>query len=188
MKLNLACGTDVREGWVNLDVVKQWPNSPRACDIIWDARKDKIPYDDGTVEQIYMGYTLLHLAPKYHDSLLRDVERVLIPGGELIVGEVDMDIVMRRYLVNPFDSNLSDLIWGEQGNWVRDGLKDIYDNTINDQASDSLAEFDKHCQGFTENSLRSILMKYNFVNLNRINIHCADVFYELTIKCNKKLD
>lgn len=185
MKLNLACGTDVKPGWANLDIVKQWPNSPRPCDIIWDARKDKIPFDDGSAEQIYMGYTFLHLAPKYHDPLMQDVVRVLAPGGELIVGEVDMDVVFRRYLDDPLDGRLCELIWGEQGNWVNDNASDLYGQQIPDGSSDYLAEFDKHCQGFTEYTLRLFLVKYGFVNLSRIRIHNADVFYELTIKCNK---
>src|SRR5262249_50029342 len=97
LRLNLACGTDIRDGWVNLDVVKKWPLARRGCDILWDARTDKIPYPDGSAEEVYAGYLLLHLAPHHHLRVLEDVWRVLRPGGRLVVGEVDMREVMRRW-------------------------------------------------------------------------------------------
>lgn len=116
MKLNLASGTDLRNApWINLDVVSRWPNTIKGCDIIWDARKDKIPFADNSIDEIYAGYLLLHLAPRFHEQVLAEIWRVLSPNGILVIGEVDMREVMIRYLNNPFDPNFSDLIWGEQG-------------------------------------------------------------------------
>lgn len=169
MKLNLASGTDLRDGWVNLDVVPKWPSAPRGCDVIWDARKDKIPFPDGSAEEIYAGYLLLHLAPKYHSAVLADIRRVLSPAGVLMVGEVDMEVVMRMFLENPLDTRCSELIWGEQGS--------IH--------GDDLADFDKHCQGFTEASLKKVLTDAGFTGFQRVRFHCADVFYELTLTCRK---
>lgn len=169
MKLNLASGTDIKPGWVNLDIVAKWPCAQKGCDVIWDARKDKIPFPDNSAEEIYAGYLLLHLAPKYHSAVLSDIHRVLSPGGVFTVGEVDMEVVMRMYLENPFDNRCSELIWGEQGSLH----------------GDDLAEFDKHCQGFTESSLRKILSDSGFTDFQRIRIHCAEVFYELTLNCKK---
>jgi hypothetical protein len=168
MKLNLASGTDIRDGWINMDIVPRWPLARRRCDIIWDARQDKIPFMDNTVEEIYAGYLLLHLAPKYHKSVLAEMYRVLAPTGTLVVHEVDMDIVMRRYLENPLDESCNQLIWGEQG--IIHG--------------DSLADYDKHCQGFTEMSLNHTLNQAGF-KCQRIKIHHESVWYELTMRCQK---
>lgn len=171
IKLNLASGTDIRDGWFNLDIVPKWDLAPRGCDIIWDARKDTIPFADNAADEIYAGYLLMHLAPKYHTSVLKEIHRVLSPTGVFTVGEVDMAIVMRMFLENPNDKRCHDLIWGEQGS--------IH--------GDSLAEFDKHCHGFTEASLQKTLVDHGFDQFQRISIHHPDVFYELTMTCKKRM-
>jgi hypothetical protein len=120
-----------------------------------------------------MGYTLLHLAPRFHEPLLRDVRRVLRSDGTLTVGEVDMDLVMCRWLADPTDTRCAELIWGEQANWVSGEL------------IEGLEPFDKHCQGFTEASLRNLLEINGFEVMERIRIHCVEVWYELTLRCKK---
>jgi predicted SAM-dependent methyltransferase len=169
LKLNLASGTDIRDGWLNLDIVKKWPLAKRECDIIWDARKDKIPFQDDSVSEIYAGYLLLHLAPRYHEKVLQEIRRVLLPTGILTVGEVDMKIVMKMWLENPESVNLSELIWGEQGS----------------THGEELSDYDKHCWGWTEEKLTKFLHSNGFKNINRTKIHCSEVFYELTLTCQK---
>lgn len=168
-KLNLASGTDIKDGWINLDVVPRWPGTARGCDVIWDARKDAIPFPDGSIEEIYAGYLFLHLAPCFHVGVMNEMVRVLAPGARLVIGEVDMEIVMRRWLANPDSKSLCELIWGEQG--------DIH--------GQDLALFDKHCHGWTETTLRQFIGTFGFVGLHRIQIHVSEVFYELTIQAFK---
>lgn len=171
LRLNLACGTDIRDGWDNLDVVEKWPLARRGCDRIWDARKDRLPYTDASVDEVYAGYLLLHLAPHHHERVLRDIHRVLKPAARLIVGEVEMDAVMRRWLSNPSDSRLAELTWGEQGELP---------NASDEQRK--LAEFDKHCHGYTEVTLRAMLEKCGFPKARRIKVHSDSVWYELTLE------
>lgn len=177
IKLNLACGTDIRDGWFNLDVVKQWPNTRRGCDILWDARTDHIPFFDNSVSEIYAGYLLLHLSPVYHEKVLSEIHRVLSSDGLLIIGEVDMEILFKRWLENSSDMYLSGLIWGEQGN-----LGDSGDYRLDK----NIVDFDKHCHGFTQKSLEKLLDDNNFSNFERIKIHSEEVWYEMTIKARKK--
>jgi predicted SAM-dependent methyltransferase len=165
--LNLACGTDIKDGWQNLDVVSKWPLSRRACDVIWDARKDKIPFPDNSAEQIYAGSLILHLAPCWHASVLAEIHRVLSPQGFVTFDEVDMDVVLRRYLADPLDFGNNQLIWGEQG-------------TVH---GEDLVEFDKHCWGFTEASLRKTLESAGFKIDARIQVH--QVYYDLALRCSK---
>lgn len=170
MKLNLASGTDLRPApWVNLDVVPRWPNTERGCDVVWDARTQPIPFPDDSADEVYAGYLFLHLAPHHHERVLADIYRVLAPGARLVVGEVAMDEVMRRWLLDPSDKRTAELIWGEQG--------DVHGAT--------LAEFDKHCHGFTESSLRAFLRPL-FGEVARTNIHHPDVWYELTLVAAKR--
>lgn len=169
IKLNLASGTDLREGWINLDIVEKWPTAARGCDIIWDARKDKIPFTDGSVSEIYAGYLFLHLAPDHHLPVLKEIHRALSTNGTLMVGEVDMAIVMKRFLEDPTDKRIHELIWGEQGNFH----------------GEELSQFDKHCHGFTQETLAKLLLDNGFENCRRGQIHTDEVFYELTIVCSK---
>lgn len=175
LRLNLACGTDIRDGWCNLDVVKKWPMARRECDQIWDARKDKIPFPDGSVDEIYAGYLFLHLAPIHHSRVLTDIRRVLRMGGSLMVGEVDMAILLPRWLANPSDPYLSGLVWGEQGELM-----------VPLEEQRALADFDKHCQGFTEKTLANFLLSHGFKNIHRTKIHGEAVFYELTLVTRKE--
>lgn len=175
LKLNLASGTDIKpaaEGWLNLDIVPQWPGYP-PCDIIWDARTDGLPFDDDSVDEVVAGYLLLHLAPQYHDQVLREINRVIKPGGKVQFGELEMDVVLRRWLENPGDWGIGELVWGEQG--AHEGHEELL----------KFEWADKHCCGFTEATLRLLLENHGFVGIHRVKIHADVVWYELTVECTK---
>ena len=174
IRLNLASGTDIRptsEGWVNMDIVPQWPGFP-PCDLVWDARKDPIPFPDDSVDEVVAGYLLLHLAQYHHNRVLDDIHRVMKPGAKLQVGEVDMALAMKRWLLNPYDRSANEMIWGEQG---------MHD----DPRYMEFAEFDKHCCGFSEESLWRLLDRHHFAFIKRVKIHAPEVWYELTMECVK---
>jgi hypothetical protein len=176
MKLNLASGTDLKPyPWINLDIVPKWPEVAKGCDVIWDARTDAIPFSDNSIDEIYASYLLLHLAPRFHKQVLSEMWRVLSTDGVLTVGEVDMVETMARFLKDPLNKSYSDLIWGEQGirpEWTVD-------------IGEKLADYDKHCQGFTEGSLKKTLEIAGFSSFNKIKLHSDIVFYELTLTCKK---
>lgn len=170
IKLNLASGTDLRPApWVNLDAVARWPGTSRGCDVVWDATKDRIPFPDSSVDEIYAGYLLLHVPPRYHASLLQDIKRVCAPGARLVFSEVDFAIVMPRWLAKPDDQYLSGLIWGEQG----------------EVHGANLADWDSHRWGYTEEKLAGVLVRAGFRDPRRIAIHDPGVFFELTIQVYK---
>lgn len=171
IRLNLACGTThfTGGGWINLDVVKKWPNSDFECDVLWDARTDTLPYQDVSVIEVYAGFLMLHLPPKYHDRIMTDIHRVMAPGGLLHVVEVDMVEVMSRFIRDPSNPMLSELIWGEQGSFHGDPYE----------------QFDKHCQGFTRETMQKLLEKYGYSHFSfRMNTN-PSVFWEFHIDCYK---
>ena len=178
LRLNLASGTDIRDGWVNLDVVDKWPLARRGCDVVWDARSQAIPFPDGSATEVYAGYLLLHLAPHHHGRVLDDIRRVLRAGGRLVVGEVDMREVMRRWLADPRDPRLAELVWGEMGQLLGS-------NCLAYEEQARLADFDKHCHGYTEETLREALAAHGFPSARRIQIHASGVWYELTLEAIK---
>lgn len=169
LRLNICAGTDIRDGdgWCNIDAVA-WPSARRPPDVYWQAG-ERLPFPDNSADEAYCGYTFLHVRPNLHDALLADIRRCLKPGARLVVGEVDMSILLPRWLANPSDKYLSGLVWGEQG----------------DVHGDKLAQWDSHNQGFTEASLREFLARGGFQCARRINIHASGVWFELTLECFK---
>jgi hypothetical protein len=160
-RLNIASGTDLRQPpWINLDIVPKWPCADRGCDVIWDGRKDPLPFPDASIEECFCGYTLLHLPPYRHQPLLSEILRVLEPGGRLEVREVDMPVVMAKWIADPFDK-CAELIWGEQG-------------TVH---GSELADYDKHCHGFSRDSLVTTLVNAGFRSAACFDRR--DVWYDL---------
>ncbi len=172
VRLNLASGTDLRDpaqGWVNLDICKRWPTNPRDCEIVWDARSNKIPFGAASVDEIVAGYLLLHVPYEHHEPLVAEMFRVLKPGGRLEVGEVDMPVAMQRWIADPYDQSARDMVFGEQGN----------------VHGAEFADYDKHCAGHSEATLRALLARHGFAQVERVKIHAAEVWYELTMRAVK---
>lgn len=69
LALNLGCGNSHIPGTIGLD----YP--------AWNAATMPIPYDDGSVSAIYAFHFLEHLTGEQAIELLREVQRVLKPGG-----------------------------------------------------------------------------------------------------------
>lgn len=171
LRLNLASGSDARvgNGWRNLDIVEQWPNSPRPRDEHWDARTDKIPYHDASVDEIFAGYLLTHVSYRHHAPLVREMFRVLKPGALVTIDEVDMRQAVQRWLANPFDQDARNICWGECG-------------IVHGQ---DLEEFDAHRSGLTWAVLCKLLTDAGFRGVERITRHAPEVWYAMTCRAMK---
>lgn len=77
MKLNLGCGEDIKEGWVNIDRV----GGP-GIDMVVELR-GPLPLADGVAEEVLASHILEHL-PEW-ETLVVEVGRVLRPGGIFII-------------------------------------------------------------------------------------------------------
>lgn len=77
-KLNLGCGKDIIEGYVNLDSIKL----PKV-DVVHNLNKYPWPFKDSTFEEVYCDNVLEHL-----DSIIQPAEeiwRVSKPGAKVII-------------------------------------------------------------------------------------------------------
>jgi predicted SAM-dependent methyltransferase len=79
MKLNLGCGANRIEGFVNVDI-----DAELKPDEVFDFRK-KFPYKDDSVDEIVMYHVIEHIERKYQDSVLTECWRVLKPNGKLTI-------------------------------------------------------------------------------------------------------
>lgn len=75
IRLNLGCGSDIREGWLNCD---KYPLDDRVMFV--DLEKLPLPWKDNTIECIFLKGVLEHLCMNPADLML-EIHRILKLGG-----------------------------------------------------------------------------------------------------------
>lgn len=78
MKVNLGCGYDLKQGYLNIDIIKTAPEVVvQDLNMVWEFAKDN------TVDELYISDVLEHLNDLNH--FFRETERVLKVGGTIQV-------------------------------------------------------------------------------------------------------
>jgi len=97
-QLELGSGPVRKEGWITLDMC-------RGEDVYWDLRR-RLPFGEDAFDRVYCSHVLEHFA--YHDlrNLLREVRRVLRPGGQFLIAVPDTALYVKAYLEHREASNL----------------------------------------------------------------------------------
>jgi SAM-dependent methyltransferase len=72
-KLNLGCGQDYREGWINVDI-----SATVGADVVHDICKLPLPFADNQFDEILCNDILEHVE---YTPVLKDLHRILAPGG-----------------------------------------------------------------------------------------------------------
>jgi ubiquinone/menaquinone biosynthesis C-methylase UbiE len=76
-KLNLGCGTDYINGWVNVD------SGNCRCDINHNIETFPWPFDDNSVSHIKMQHILEHISKENFIPLMREIYRVCCDGAQV---------------------------------------------------------------------------------------------------------
>jgi predicted SAM-dependent methyltransferase len=122
MKLNLGCGNQVVDGWINVDyflgarLVKIpafafFNRVFRVFDMEWDKRiflhdlTKPLPWKKGEVSAIYSSHTLEHLNKEDGSALLNEAYRVLSPGGILRIIVPDLKVVLDDFHEGEFTAD-----------------------------------------------------------------------------------
>jgi SAM-dependent methyltransferase len=74
MKINIGCGYDKREGWINIDKAEEVKP-----DMVVDIEKG-LPFGDNSVDEIYSHHCLEHIRPGRWKFVLAEIARVAKPG------------------------------------------------------------------------------------------------------------
>lgn len=99
MKLNLGCQVHYFEGWTNVDIIGDDPNI--RVDINSDAAS--LPMiADNSVDFIYAGHLVEHFYPDTLPAAIKEWQRVLKPGGKLVIVTPDCGAVFRDYAAGRF--------------------------------------------------------------------------------------
>lgn len=104
MKLNIACGTDIRKGWVNID-----HNPELKPDIVCDIRKG-LPFPDNAVDEIYCGHFLEHLDWTEGHAFLEECKRVMSKGASATFVVPDVYVSTDHLLAGKMPRDMFDLI------------------------------------------------------------------------------
>lgn len=77
-KLHLGCGYDIKEGYINHDIV----DLP-GVDQIWDLDKFPYPFQDNELDEIYSAHVLEHVTDL--GKTMEEFTRICKPGAEIKV-------------------------------------------------------------------------------------------------------
>lgn len=107
-KLNVGCGKNIKEGWINIDLLE-------SADLAINIRYG-LPFDDDSCELIYSEHFLEHLEnPDESVPFYQACQRVLGPGGCIHIGVPDSRYVVESCLKDPIDPEF--LIKVKTHNW-----------------------------------------------------------------------
>lgn len=153
VRLNLGCGRDIRDGWVNVDV-HDAPGVDVVCDL---DDHPKLPYDDDTVDEIYASHLIEHMWRPL--PLLEELWRVARPGSTAVFrcpygssDDADEDPThVRRMFLNSWGYFGQPFFWnkdyGYRGDWqpVLVQLR-LYPNVsdISDQEAQAMIRFERN--------------------------------------------
>ncbi len=76
-KLNLGCGTDIRDGYINLDIAPL-----NGVDIVHNIESGPLPFADETFEEVLCLDILEHLE---YVPVLKEIHRILKKNGKVII-------------------------------------------------------------------------------------------------------
>ena len=152
--LNLGCGSDVREGWVNADFFRwQFWRVPRGYWMV-DLRRP-LPCADDFFDGVFCEHVLEHLAPAEARVLLGEIRRVLRPGALLRLSVPDLAKYVARYRGEASDPEFGQ--WPDGASALHSltqgfGHRSIWDAAALEQALRAAGLTDVRRTGFREGS------------------------------------
>ena len=91
IKINLCCGPAILDDYLNIDM------SPSA-DLVIDLEKELLPFKDNSVESLVCMSAINYFTKRRALDIIKDVHRVLRPGGVTRFGVQDLKILAEKYL------------------------------------------------------------------------------------------
>lgn len=163
VKLNLGCGKQFVESWINVDyalgaricklpiiepVVKKLKvfNANWNPDIYLHNLVTPFPWADGSIDVVYSSHTVEHMTRAQGQQFLSECVRVLKPGGILRIVVPDLRAIVDRYVAGDLKSEffLDDLFV----------LYESFENKIKNKLA-PFVQFPHKCMYDTEGMIRT---------------------------------
>lgn len=102
VKLNVGCGTDYKEGWINID--NNSDHNIQRLDLNWDMR-NPLPFPEESVDFIFNEHFFEHLPVDDGVKTMQELRRVLKPGGVMRIAMPNLESVVNSYMNVPLDED-----------------------------------------------------------------------------------
>ena len=89
-KIELGSGPVTRDGWITVDMCS-------GADVFWDLRFP-LPFKDDSFSFLYSSHVIEHFNYRQLDRLLREMNRVLAPGGTMSICVPDARLYIDNYI------------------------------------------------------------------------------------------
>jgi SAM-dependent methyltransferase len=148
-KLNLGCGRDIREGWVNLDCV-QLPGVDVVADLD-DCANTPLPFEDDTFDAIVASHLIEHIRNTL--PLMQELHRIAKPGAgavfQLPYGSSDDAFEdpthVRPYFLGSFMPFSQPYYWradyGYRGDWNVDAIHVLVAPAMKDKQAAEIMDY-----------------------------------------------
>jgi len=140
-KLNMGCGGKPEPGFINVDL---FPGI--GIDEVFEL--DDIPYKSSTISTINSEHSLEHVGFERVRKVLQEWNRVLMPGGELLLKIPDLELCCQEYLRAPFKNK-----W-----WYK---ATIYGIQTSQSGEPDEAQY--HRSGFSKEEIQIVLSDCGFI-------------------------
>ena len=158
LRLHIGSGPTRVPGWINIDLHP----AELALDLRWG-----LPFADGSVDLVYSAHCLEHqyLADGLHT--LREIHRVLEPGGRVRLVVPDMEAYARAYVEDDADFFTARReVW----RWVPEGLTPLMTVLGNGGAGARGADAgERHKYGYDFVTLATMLRRAGFWQVERVS-------------------
>jgi SAM-dependent methyltransferase len=130
--LNVGCGPTFHEAWTNLDSFAVSP-AVITCDI-----RKGLPFADDHFSACYSSHLLEHLPPAEGERMLREMWRILSPGGIARVVVPDLELVTEDYRQTLHRALAGEAGAGDDYDWM---LIQLLDQSVRRRSGGAMSDF-----------------------------------------------
>lgn len=160
-KLQIGGGKHLLKDFVNLDAFPP-------ADIIFDVREG-LPFKDSSIPYIFTEHFMEHIDyPVSVKNFISETFRVLKPGGEIVIGVPDSELIINGYATK--DKNLFNEMmerWYKNRNCKEhfNTYIDLVNYHFRDQDDDE--KYNPHFWGYDFEKLQNLLVSAGFIDVKR---------------------
>jgi predicted SAM-dependent methyltransferase len=142
LRVNIGCGPNALDGWINLDAARG-----EQIDVVWDLRRG-LPFADESCAAVFGEHVIEHVPRGDAEKLLRECRRALKEGGVLRLSTPDAGLYLRSY--------------AGDGEFLRHPSFTEQAETPMDRVNQMMREYGQHLWCYDAESLLLLLRKVGF--------------------------